>query len=246
LAGVAAGTPKAGNGPVEMLRMLKLAKDSAVKTRTQTLNQMRALLVTAPTELRETLNGLPSGQLINRCAALRPGPLTSAAAVAKYTLRLLAQRDRQFRHEIEALEVEIARLVAGAAPELLEVFGIKSDGAATLLISAGDNPDRLRSEAAFAALCGASPIPASSGKTQRHRLNRGGDRQANAALYRVVVVRLRWHTPTQAYMARRLAEGKTKPEIMRCLKRYIAHEVFAILRPPAAAPRSHHDLMRAA
>jgi hypothetical protein len=134
LAGVAAGTPKAGNGPVEMLRMLKLAKDSAVKTRTQTLNQMRALLVTAPTELRETLNGLPSGQLINRCAALRPGPLTSATAVAKYTLRLLAQRHRQLRHEIEALEVEIARLVAGAAPELLEVFGIKSDGASLRLV----------------------------------------------------------------------------------------------------------------
>jgi hypothetical protein len=146
LAGVAAGTPKTGNGPVEMLRMLKLAKDSAVKTRTQTLNQMRALLVTAPTDLRQTLNGLPSGQLINQCAALRPGPLTSATAVAKYTLRLLAQRHLQLRHEFEALEVEIARLVAGAAPELLEVFGIKSDGAATLLISAArDQPARSHS-----------------------------------------------------------------------------------------------------
>jgi transposase len=246
LAGVAAGTPKAGDGPVEMLRMLKLAKDSAVKTRTQTLNQIKALLVTAPTELRETLNGLPSGQLIQRCAALRPGALTSATAVAKYTLRLLAQRHLELRREIETLELEIGRLVGIAAPALLEVFGIKSDGASTLLVSAGDNPERLRSEAAFAALCGANPIPASSGKTQRHRLNRGGDRQANATLHRIVVVRLRWHGPTQAYMARRLAEGKTKPEIMRCLKRYVAREVFTILRPPAANPCIHDGLMPAA
>jgi transposase len=115
-----------------------------------------------------------------------------------------------------------------------------------LLVSAGDNLERLRTEAAFAALCGANPIPASSGKTQRHRLNRSGDRQANAALHRIAVVRLRWHTPTQAYMARRLAEGKTKPEIMRCLKRYIAREVFTILRPSTANSRSHDDLMRAA
>jgi transposase len=246
LAGVAAGTPKAGDGPVEMLRMLKLAKDSAVKTRTQTLNQIKALLVTAPTGLRETLEGLSAGQLIDRCAALRPGPLTSAMAVAKYTLRLLAQRHLELRREIETLELEIGRLVGIAAPALLKVFGIKSDGASTLLVSAGDNPERLRTEAAFAALCGANPIPASSGKTQRHRLNRSGDRQANAALHRIAVVRLRWHAPTQAYMARRLAEGKTKPEIMRCLKRYIAREVFTILRPPAASSRSHDDLMRAA
>jgi transposase len=246
LAGVAAGTPKAGNGPVEMLRMLKLAKDSAVKTRTQALNQIKGLLVTAPSDLRETLMGLPTGQLIDRCAALRPGPLTSATAVAKYTLRLLARRHLELRREIETLELEIGRLVEVTAPALLEVFGIKADGAATLLVSAGDNPDRLRSDAAFAALCGANPIPASSGKTQRHRLNRGGDRQANATLHRVVVVRLRWHAPTQAYMARRLAEGKTKSEIMRCLKRYIAREVFTILRPPAANPANRTALVRAA
>jgi transposase len=246
LAGVAAGTPKAGDGPVEMLRMLKLAKDSAVKTRTQALNQIKALLVTAPTELREALDGLPTGRLIDRCAALRPGPLTSTTTVAKYTLRLLAQRHLELCREIKTLELEIGRLVGIVAPALLDVFGIKSDGASTLLVSAGDNPERLRSEAAFAALCGANPIPASSGKTQRHRLNRGGDRQANATLHRIVVVRLRWHGPTQAYMARRLAEGKTKPEIIRCLKRYVAREVFTILRLPAADPSIYDGLMPAA
>jgi transposase len=246
LAGVASGIPKAGDGPVEMLRMLKLAKDSAVKTRTQSLNQIKALLVTAPAELRETLTGLPNGHLVNRCAAFRPGPLTSAVAVAKYTLRLLAGRHLELRREIEALKLEIDRLVSVAAPVLLEVFGIKGDGAATLLVSAGDNPDRLHSEAAFAALCGASPVPASSGKTQRYRLNRGGDRQANATLHRIVVIRLRWHAPTQAYMTRRLAEGKTKPEIMRCLKRYVAREVFPILCSPTALPSTVGDVTKAA
>jgi transposase len=246
LAGVATGIPKAGDGPIEMLRMLKLAKDSAVKTRTQSLNQIKALLVTAPAELRETLTGLPRGQLVDRCAAFRPGPLTSAVAVAKYALRLLARRYLELRLEIESLELEIDRLVSVAAPALLNVFGLKGDGAATLLVSAGDNPDRLHSEAAFAALCGANPIPASSGKTQRHRLNRGGDRQANATLHRIVVVRLRWHAPTQTYMSRRLSEGKTKPEIMRCLKRYIAREVFAILRGPVAIPSTTGHLVQAA
>jgi transposase len=246
LAGVATGIPKTGDGPIEMLRMLKLAKDSAVKTRTQSLNQIKALLITAPVELRATLTGLPRSQLVDRCTAFRPGPLTSTLAVAKYTLRLLARRHLELRHEIQALELEIDRLVSVAAPALLNVFGMKGDGAATLLMSAGDNPDRLHSEAAFAALCGANPIPASSGKIQRHRLNRGGDRQANATLHRIVVVRLRWHAPTQAYTTRRLAEGKTKPEIMRCLKRYIAREVFAILRGLGAISSTTSDVVQAA
>jgi transposase len=246
LAGVATTIPKTGGGPIEMLRMLKLAKDSATKTRTQSLNQIKALLVTAPAELREALTGLPSGQLVDRCVALRPGPLTSTVAVAKYTLRLLARRHLELRQEIQTLELEIKRLVSIAAPALLHVFGVKGDGAATLLVTAGDNPDRLHSEAAFAALCGANPIPASSGKTHRHRLNRGGDRQANATLHRIVVVRLRWHAPTHVYMTRRLAEGKTKPEIMRCLKRYIAREVFAILRGLGAIPSATLDIVRAA
>lgn len=234
LAGVASGTPKTGDGPVEMLRLLKLAKDSAVRIRPQSMNQMKAVIVTATAELRDTLRGLRNAEVIDRCAAFRPGPLTSRTAVATYTLRLLAKRHLDLSLEIAAVELEIERLVSVAAPALLEVFGLKADGAARLLVAAGDNPGRLRSEAAFAALCGSHPVPASSGKTQRHRLNRGGDRQANATLHRIVVVRLRWHPPTQASMRRRLTEGKSKPEIMRCLKRYVAREVFTILRPPAA------------
>jgi transposase len=193
LSGVATGTPKTGEGSVEMIRMLKIARDSAVKARTQSLNQIRALLVTAPAELRESLTGLTVGQLLERCIAFRPGALSSPAAVARHSLRLLARRNLRLRTEARELEVEIRRQVASIAPDLLEAFGVGPDGAATFLLTAGDNPERLRSEAAFAALCGASPIPASSGKTTRHRLNRGGDRQANAALHRIVVVRLRWH-----------------------------------------------------
>jgi transposase len=235
LSGVATGTPKAGDGSVEMIRMLKMARDSAVKARTQSLNQIRALLVTAPAELRESTVGLTSGALLDRCAAFRPGPLNSPAAAAKHSLRLLARRNVRLRTEARELEVEISRQVASTAPDLLGAFGVGPDGAATFLLTAGDNPGRLRSEGAFAALCGASPIPASSGKTQRHRLNRGGDRQANAALHRVVVVRLRWHAPTRAYLARRLGDGKTKPEIMRCLKRYVAREIHGLLCPSESA-----------
>jgi len=175
------------------------------------------------------------GQLLDRCTAFRPGPLSSPAAVARYSLRLLARRNLRLRTEARQLAAEIRRQVASTAPDLLEAFGVGPDGAATFLLTAGDNPGRLRSEAAFAALCGASPIPASSGKTTRHRLNRGGDRQANAALHRVVVVRLRWHAPTQAYLARRLGDGKTKPEIMRCLKRYVAREIHGLLCPSGSA-----------
>jgi transposase len=246
LSGVAYGTPKGGDGRVEMLRMLKLTKDSAVKARTQSLNQIKALLVTAPADLREALTGLTVGQLLDRCAAFRPGPLTSPLAVAKHTLRLLATRNRVLQCEIKDLEAELRQLVAAAAPTLTGTFGVGPDGAATFLITAGDNPHRLRSEAAFAALCGTNPIPASSGKTTRHRLNRGGDRQANASLHRVVVVRLRWHAATQAYLRRRLAEGKTKAEIIRCLKRYVAREIFSTLRRATTTVDSRDDRARAA
>lgn len=234
LAGVAAGTPKASDGDAEIMRMLKMAKDSAVKARTQALNQMKAILVTAPAGVRESLSGLTDPKLLNRCAAFEPEPLTSPAAAARHTLRLLARRNLQLRDEVKTLQAEIGRLAAKAAPHLLGIFGLGPDGAATMLVTAGDNPDRLRSEAAFAALCGSNPIPASSGKTNRHRLNRGGNRQANATLHRIAVCRLRWHQPTQQYTKRRLAEGKTKAEVMRCLKRYIAREIYHALCPHQA------------
>ena len=213
-----------------MIRMLKSTKDSAVKARTQAVNQMKALVVTAPAELRETLDGLTTIALITRCKSFRPGRLDDPKAAAKYALRSLACRHRQLNEEVQELETELERLTRVAAPALVNAFGIGPDTASSLLIAAGSNSDRLRSEASFASLCRVNPIPASSGKTNRHRLNRGGDRggdrQANAALYRIVLVRLRYDLRTQAYMQRRTAEGMSKRDVIRCLKRYVAREVY--------------------
>ena len=233
LAGVADATPKSGEGEVEMIRMLKSAKDSAIKARTQAVNQMKALVVTAPADLRETLEGLTTVALVTRCKSFRPGRLDGPKAAAKYTLRSLASRHRQLNEEVQELETELERLTSAAAPALVNAFGIGPNTASSLLIAAGSNPDRLRSEASFAALCGVNPIPASSGKTNRHRLNRGGDRQANATLYRIVVVRLRHDPRTQEYMQRRTAEGMSKSEVIRCLKRYVAREVYSAIQKPA-------------
>ena len=233
LAGVAAATPKSGEGEVEMIRMLKSAKNSAVKARTQAVNQMKALVLTAPAELRETLDGLGANALATRCRSFRPGRPRNPTAAAKYALRSLACRHRQLNTEIQNLKAEIERLIQTTAPALVEAFGVGPDTAADLLVAAGSNPDRLHSEAAFASLCGVSPVPASSGKTNRHRLNRGGDRQANAALYRVVVVRLRHDLRTQAYMRRRTTEGMSKRDVIRCLKRYVAREIYTVIQNPA-------------
>jgi transposase len=185
--------------------------------------------VTAPVDLREQLRGRSAATLVREAAGLRPGPLDDPTAAAKLALRTLARRHQALSAEIATLNTELDRLVAKAAPGLVALFGVGPHSAGALLVAAGDNPTRLRSDACFSMLCGSSPIQASSGKTRRHRLNRGGDRQANAALYRIVVVRLRWHQPTKDYMARRLTEGKSKKEVIRCLKRYVAREVFAVL-----------------
>ena len=233
LAGVADATPKSGKGEVEMIRMLKSAKNSAVTARTQAVNQIKALVVTAPAELRETLDDLTTSALIKRCRSFRPGRPRSPMAAAKYALRSLACRYSQLSKEIHDLRAELQQLIQATAPALVEAYGIGPDTAAALLVAAGSNPDRLHSEAAFASLCGVNPIPASSGKTNRHRLNRGGDRQANAALYRIVVVRLRHDLRTRAYLRRRTAEGMSKIEVIRCLKRYVAREVYSIIRKPA-------------
>ena len=229
LAGVARDYPKSGLDSVEMIRMLKVVKDSAIKARTQAINQIKALIVTAPSELRHELVSLDVPRLVARCARFRPGHLATPAGAAKYSLRLLARRHGQLTSEIEGVNDELLRLTAETAPALVELFGIGPDTAATLLVTAGGNPERLRSEAAFAALCGVNPVPASSGRTNRHRLNRGGARQANAALYRIVLVRLRYHEQTKEYMCRRTGEGMTKPEVIRCLKRYVARQVYSIL-----------------
>ena len=228
-AGEATTAPKAGTGTVEMLRALRVARATAVKARTQAINATKALLVTAPAELREQLRGLSAARLVRAAAALDPGKLTTPTAATMLALRTLAQRHQALDAEITTLSTELDRLTAKAAPGLVALVGVGPDSAGALLLAAGDNPDRLRSDAAFAMLCGASPIEASSGKTVRHRLNRGGDRQANAALYRIVLSRLRYDQQTKDYMARRTKEGKSKREIIRCLKRYVAREVFAVL-----------------
>jgi transposase len=221
--------PKAGDGQVEMIRSLRVARASAVKARTQAVNALKGLLVTAPAELRQQLRGLSTVRLVHTTAALEPGPVTTPLAAAMLGLGTLARRYQALSAEIAALEAELDRLTTSAAPKLLARFGIGSDSAGALLVAAGDNPQRLRSDAAFSMLCGSSPVEASSGKTRRHRLNRGGDRQANAALHRIVVSRLRHDPKTQGYLARRLRQGKSKKEAIRCLKRYVAREVFAAL-----------------
>ncbi|HZD73779.1 MAG TPA: IS110 family transposase [Actinomycetota bacterium] len=228
-AGQVTVTPKAGDGQVEMIRSLRVARATAMRARTQAINALKALLVTAPAELREQLRGLPAAALVRTAAALQPGPIASPMAAAMLALRTLAARHQALSAEISSLTTELDRLTRKAAPQLVALFGVGQDSAGALLVAAGDNPGRLRSDACFSMLCGASPIEASSGKTTRHRLNRGGDRQANAALYRIVMVRLCYDPATKDYMARRLKQGKSKKEIIRCLKRYVAREVFAVL-----------------
>ena len=216
LAGTATGRPKAGDGPVEMVRALQVARRSALRARTHAANQLHALVVTAPEPLRERLRVLSLPKRVATAAAFRPGAaVATPTAATKLALRCVARRYRQLSAEIEALDAQLARLVVHVAPDLLAVKGAGTDTAAVLLTAAGDNPDRLRSEAAFAHLCGVAPIPASSGKTTRYRLNRGGNRDANRALHLLAVRRLAWDPRTRAYAARRTAQGKSKPEILR-------------------------------
>lgn len=226
--GEATAVPKTGDERVEMIRILRVARCSAIKSRTQAMNNLKALVVTAPEELRERLRGLSGAELVETAGRLRPTALTGVLAATKLALRSLARRYQDLNDEVKALEVQLDRLTAEVAPKLLKIFGVGTDVAGALLVAAGGNPERLRSESAFAHLCGAAPIEASSGKTKRHRLNRGGDRQANAALYRIALVRLRHDQATRNYMQKRTQQGKSKREIIRCLKRYIAREVFAV------------------
>jgi len=230
--GEATGKPKSHDGPVEALRVLKAVQRSANKARTQALNQIHQLLVTAPEELRARLDDLKRPELLATCAAFRLRPDDDTLpAMTRLALRELAHRIGHLDTELAEMHVRLARITTTLAPELMAIKGVGPDVASTLLVTAGDNPQRLRSESAFAALCGSNPIPASSGKTTRHRLNRGGDRHANAALWRIVVVRMSCDKRTREYVARRTAQGKTKPEIMRCLKRYLAREIYLALPP---------------
>jgi transposase len=230
LAGETSGVPKSGDGRVEMIRTLRAARRSAMKARTQAANQLQGLRVTAPDELLNRLRGLSRKELVSVAARFRLGDdPRDVPSATKFALRSVARRYEALSEEIAELDVQLDRLVAQAAPELVSLPGIGTDHAATLLIVAGDNPQRLTSEASFASLCGVSPIEASSGKVLRHRLNRGGNREANRALYMICLARMRRDRRTQEYVARRTAEGKSKREIIRCLKRYVAREAYGVL-----------------
>ena len=226
LAGEARAIPKTADGAAEMLRQLKIARDTAVKSRTQAIIALKCLIVNTPPQLRETLAELSDKKLIDRCASLRPGPIDSPLAAAKHALRALARRWLDLAAEITQHDRILDHLTRSTSPTLRDGFGIGPDTAAEMLVLFGDNAERVHSDAAFAKLCGAAPIPASSGLTTRHRLGWGGHRQANAALYRVVIVRMRFHQPTIDYVTRRTTEGRTKREIIRCLKRYLAREIY--------------------
>lgn len=239
LAGEAAGVPKSGDGRVEMIRTLRSARRSAVKARVQAANLLQAMLLTAPEELRRRLRGLSTKELVTTAARFRPsGDPKDVEATTRFALRSVARRHEALSEEIAELDAQLKRLVEKASPGLVSLPGVGTHHAATLLVLAGDNPERLRSEASFASLCGVSPIEASSGKVVRHRLNRGGNRDANRALHMICVVRMGSDRRTKAYVLRRLAEGKSKWEIMRCLKRYIAREVYRVLLSSATVEPS--------
>lgn len=232
LSGEATGLAKVDTDHIGMIRALRVARRSAIKMRTQTFQQMKALVVNAPADLREQLRSLTRDRLVDTAACMRPGAVTTLTAAAKLALKCLAQRHQLLSDEIETLDRDLERIVSAAAPALCALKGVGTDVGGAVLVAVGDNPERLRSEGAFANLCGVAPLPASSGKTtNRHRLNSGGDRQANSALWRVVIVRLATHQPTKDYMARRTQEGMSKAEIIRCLKRYVAREMYRELPP---------------
>ena len=239
LSGRAAGTPKSRDGIIEAIRVHQVVYRSAVKDRTAAINQFHALVVCAPAELRDELQQLPLRRRLERARRWREraGEHVTARAT-RQALGELAQRIEFLTEQATRAEAHLDALTDQAAPALRELSGVGVHSAAALLISAGDNPERIHSDAAFAHLCGVAPIQASSGKTARHRLNRGGDRAANQALWRIVMTRRTSDERTRAYIARRTAEGRTDREIVRCLKRYVAREVHrAITRPLPLAPR---------
>jgi transposase len=231
--GRARGAPKGRDGAVEAIRALMVAKRSARAERTQTINQARSLILTGPEDLRARFAQHAATGLAAGIALLRPRPGDAAGYATRFALRALGRRAEFLDGQIERLDDLIVPLVAARAPGLMALYGVGPETAALLLVAAGDHPERLRSEAAWAHLCAVAPIPASSGKRTRHRLNRGGDRQANHALWRIVITRMSSHPPTRAYVDRRTAEGLSKKEIIRCLKRYVAREVYPHLRGSA-------------
>jgi transposase len=240
LNGEASVIPKDRSHQVESIRVLRVAFCSARDAKTRVALQIRDLIVTAPVELRESLSPLPTAKRVDRCARFRPGNPSEPIEATRLALRALAHRYQDLSKDQAELGEHLDRLTAQVNPALRAAKGVGPDVAGILLVAAGDNATRLTSESAFAAMCGVSPIEASSGKTVRHRLNRSGNRQANHALWRIAMVRMANDEETKTYTARRLAEGKTKREVIRCLKRHIAREVFIHLTNPVTIPDGLH------
>ncbi len=238
LSGRATAIPKTHDGAVEAIRTLEIVYHAAMLDRTRAINQFKALIVTAPDGLRHRLrDGLSLTEQLGKARRFADNHPDPIELQTRFALRELARRIGFLDDQTQRIETRLADLVAVHAPALLGLFGVGPHAAAQLLVAAGDNPQRLRSEAAFAKLCGVCPLPASSGKTSRYRLNRGGDRRANNALFTIVLVRMRYDERTRAYVDRRGTEGKTRKEIMRCLKRFVAREVYtAIINPPTDLP----------
>ena len=231
LSGTAAGTPKSQDGMVEAIRLLRLARRSAMKARTQTANQLHAVVQSAPTALRDSLRGQSLAKLVTLARRFRRRAAMTPLAAARFTLKSLADRWAALEAELRDLDHQLQLLVSAAAPSLVALTGVGTETGGALLVAIGDNPDRLHSEAAFAALCGASPVEASSGRQKRHRLNRGGNRDANRALWVVVMSRMATDATTRAYVERRTQQGLSKREIVRCLKRYVARQIYRTMLP---------------
>lgn len=225
-------TPKSGDGAIESLRLLRQARTSAVVAHREALQLIHAQIIAAPATLRDEIRTLTRARLLCKCAAFRPDPTAAAdpRTAIRLTLRSLAERALHLHREIAELNALIEPLVREMAPSLLATRGFGIHTTAQLLVTMGDNPQRITTEARFAKLCGVAPLPASSGVIQRHRLNRGGDRAANSALHIALVNRLRYDQRTRSYVTRRTTEGRTKPEIMRCLKRYLAREAYYLIK----------------
>jgi transposase len=232
LAGRRSVTPKSRDGMIASLRVLKACRKTAGTARRVALPMIHNTLICAPDELREALRKLTRMQLVRTLAAWRPDLTDSRNVVSAYriTLTSLARRYLELHDDLADLDTRITAIVEELAPALVARNSVGHGSAGQLLLTAGDNPERLRSEAGFAALCGVRPVPASSGKTTRHRLNRGGDRAASHALHIIAIGRLRTDPRTKAYGAKRIAEGHSKLEAIRCLKRSIARELFALIR----------------
>lgn len=236
LNGEATSVPKAADGIVEAIRALRMVFCSTRNTRTRIANQIRDLLVTSPAPLREALEPLDTDNRVAQAARFRcTGDPAHPTEATKIALRTLARQHKALTVDLDGLRAQLDDLTAQANPALRHAIGIGPDVASILLVAAGDNPERLTTDPGFAALCGASPVEASSGKHVSHRLNKGGNRDANHALWRIVMVRMTCHQPTKGYVARRRAEGKSQRFIIRCLKRYVAREVHQLLLRPQLA-----------